>query len=62
MRAKKSPQFISYQRLIDTPTHIARKSLQFDLPVAMSFDEIFETYRWKVFFNTPRNKTKIYSE
>lgn len=62
MRKRPRQQPVSYQQLTDMPAHVARKSLEFKLPLAIPLDEDFETYQWKVFFNTPRNKTKIFAE
>jgi hypothetical protein len=55
---------ITYQRLreLSQDVRIARKSLEYVLPHVLPFHEDFETYRWKVFFNTPRNKTKVFAE
>jgi hypothetical protein len=55
---------ITYQRLCELAkdTSFARKSLELQLPIALPLHEDFETYRWKVFFNTPRNLKKVFSE
>lgn len=64
MRSKKKPNFINYASLqeLAKDKDLARKSLELKLPLAMPFDADFETYAWKVFFNTPRKKQLVFSE